>query len=105
GLKHKFRDVYLFKTKPAYHRLDLELARRYPELSRSTLQKYIKAGYVTIKGRVATKSKQEVTETDDIALSPPLKQDFSDQDLPIIYIDDRVVVLNKPQGVLTHSKG
>lgn len=105
GLSHKFRDVYLYKTEPAYSRLDVELARRYPELSRSTLQKYIKAGYVTVRGKVTKKPKHEVTESDDIALKPPAKEDFSDMELPVIYIDDRVLVVNKPKGVLTHSKG
>lgn len=105
GISHKFRDVYLFKSEPSHSRLDHELARRYPEISRSTLQKYIKAGYVTVKGKVVTKPKHDVTENDDIAVQPPEKQDFSDQELPIVYIDDRVIVINKPHGVLTHSKG
>lgn len=105
GLKHKFRDVYLYRVKPVYHRLDTELATRYPELSRSTLQKYIKAGYVAVRGKVVTKPKHEVTDTDDIALTPPLREDFSDRELPVVYIDDRVIVIDKPRGVLTHSKG
>lgn len=36
---------------------------------------------------------------------PPEASDFSAQELPIIYIDDNVIVVNKPSGVLTHSKG
>lgn len=105
GLRHKFREVYLFETMSTKTRLDKELARRYPELSRSTIQKYIKAGYVTVRGEVVTKLKQDVSEIDDIALHPPLPTDFSSRELPIIYINDDVIVINKPVGVLTHSKG
>lgn len=35
----------------------------------------------------------------------PTKNDFSKNELPIIYIDDNVIVVNKPAGVLTHAKG
>lgn len=105
GLRHKFREVYLFEIQPTTTRLDKELAKRYPDLSRSTIQKYIKAGYVVVKGEVATKLSQEVSENDDIAVHPPVPTDFSAHELPIVYIDDEVIVINKPVGVLTHSKG
>lgn len=105
GLRHKFKDTYLFEEKPEKRRLDIELASRYQNFSRSTVQKYIKAGYVLVDGKVVKTTKFEVTPFDEIALTPPEKQDTSHQELPIIYIDDNVIVVNKPAGVLTHSKG
>lgn len=105
GISHKFRDVYLFEVVPLARRLDVELADRYPAFSRSTIQKYIKAGYVSVNGIVAVKSKQDVIETDSIVLKPQEQADHSEKDLPIIYSDDYVVVVNKPAGILTHSKG
>lgn len=105
GLRHKFREVYLFEEKPSSTRLDKELAARYPDQSRSTLQKYIKAGYVMVNGEVVRSLKKDVNEFDDISLTPPKPVDMSKQELPIIYIDDNVIVVNKPSGVLTHSKG
>lgn len=105
GMPFKGKDAYLFKVTTSKRRLDLELASRYPKITRSTLQKYIKAGHVSVDGIVVTKPKQDVLETDDIAMAPPEYTDFSAQELPIIYIDDNVIVINKPTGVLTHSKG
>jgi 23S rRNA pseudouridine1911/1915/1917 synthase len=105
GLRFKFKEIYLFEVKPNKGRLDIELTTRYPEFTRSTIQKYIKAGYVQVNGEVVEKTKFEVTDLDEIAIAPPAKTDFSDQDLPILYIDDNVIVVNKPAGVLTHSKG
>lgn len=105
GLRYKFKEIYLFKVKSEKVRLDLELTRRYPELTRSTIQKYIKAGYVQVNGETVEKNKFEVTELDDIAIAAPEKTDFSSHELPIIYIDDNVIVVNKPAGILTHSKG
>jgi len=105
GLRFKQKDVYLFEVSSEKVRLDVELSSRYPEFSRSTIQKYIKAGRVHVNGVLATTPKQDVRAPDDIALTPLVSTDFSDQDLPIIYIDDNVIVVNKPAGILTHSKG
>jgi len=105
GMPFKGKDAYLFKVTSPKKRLDHELASRYPKLSRSTLQKYIKAGHVHVNGTVVTRPKHDVLETDDIAMAPPEQSDFSAQELPIVYIDDNVIVINKPTGVLSHSKG
>jgi len=105
GLRFKFKDTYLFAVRPLKTRLDIEITSRYPELTRSTIQKYIKAGFVRVNGEVVTKPKHDVIEHDDLALVIPPKTDFSGSELPILYIDDSVIVINKPAGVLTHSKG
>lgn len=105
GIRHKFRDTYVLEVVPSMVRLDKELARRYPDLSRSTVQKYIKAGYVSVDGKQVTKASTDVSDVDDIAVEIPVKEDFSAREFPIIYIDDSVIVINKPEGILTHSKG
>lgn len=105
GMPYMGKDIYLFTKAIIKVRLDQEVVRRYGEYSRSTIQKYIKAGYVQVNGHPAQSAKQDVTENDDIALTPPKKTDTSTKELPIIYIDDNVIVVNKPAGVLTHSKG
>lgn len=105
AINFKGHDTYLFEVTPSKKRLDLELAGRYPDISRSTIQKYVKLGLVRVNGEVQTTVKFEVDDTADIAISFPEKQDFSASDLPIIYLDDNVIVVNKPVGVLTHSKG
>lgn len=105
GLPHKFRDVYVFKVEPKTVRLDKELALRFPDLTRATIQKYIKAGYVQVGGKVATKPSTDVSDVAEITLEMPEKADFSEEELPILYMDDAVIVVNKPAGILTHSKG
>ncbi len=105
GLPFKGKDVYLFLEVSDKKRLDNELAERYPETSRSTWQKHIKAGHISVNRVVQVSPKFEVTDVDVIAIDTPEQADFSDQSLPIIYIDDEVIVIDKPVGVLTHSKG
>jgi 23S rRNA pseudouridine1911/1915/1917 synthase len=105
GLPYKGKDVYLYAVTTNKKRLDILLAERFPETSRSTWQKHIKAGHVSVNGIVQTSPKQDVTEADQITTSVPDATDFSHHELPIVYIDDNVIVVNKPVGVLTHSKG
>jgi len=105
ALPFKGKECYLFVVISDKKRLDTELAERYPDTSRSTWQKYIKAGYISLNGKVIDSPKQEVTENDAIAINIPVATDYSKDELPIVYIDDNVIVINKPIGVLSHSKG
>jgi 23S rRNA pseudouridine1911/1915/1917 synthase len=85
-------------------RLDAYVAQYWPEHSRSTWQKFIASGYVYVNGEVETSGKRLLDEDDEVTIKLP---DLTPQqeDLPVIYEDDHVVVFNKPAGVLTHSKG
>lgn len=97
--------VIMFKISPTKVRLDIYLSTKFDTtISRSLWQKYIKAGYVSVNNKVATTPKFEVDETDEIALDLPEKEQ-ADVDLPILYEDDDVIVVNKPSGLLTHAKG
>jgi 23S rRNA pseudouridine1911/1915/1917 synthase len=105
ALPFKGKEVYLFAVKSNKKRLDATLAAMYPDTSRSTWQKHIKAGHVTVNSEVQTSPKYDVAQADHIAITIPEATDFGSQELPIIYLDDNVIVINKPVGVLTHAKG
>lgn len=85
-------------------RLDRKVAELVPEISRASASKLIASGKVRVNGALATKASQSLAANDKIEISyqasePPLI------DLPIIYEDKNCVVIDKPAGVLTHSKG
>lgn len=107
GLPFKGKDVYLFAVASSKQRLDLYLTQQYVELglSRSTWQKHIKAGHITVNDTADLSPNDEVGESDSVAISLPSATTYDDHTLPIMYIDDNVVVVNKPVGVLTHAKG
>lgn len=86
-------------------RLDQYVAQYWPEYSRSVWQKYIEAGYVHVNGVVETSPKKLLGEDDEVTTHVPEATDYSDHELPVIYEDGDVIVINKPSGVLTHSKG
>ena len=97
--------VIMFRISPTKVRWDIYLSTKFDTtISRSLWQKYIKAGYVSVNNKVVTTPKFEVDETDEIALNLPEKEQ-ADVDLPILYEDDDVIVVNKPSGLLTHAKG
>ena len=86
-------------------RLDAYLAQYWPEYSRSTWQKYVTAGYVLVNGEVETSAKRLLGEDDQVTTNVPDKPVHTNETLPIIYQDENIIVINKPVGVLTHSKG
>lgn len=97
--------VMMFRIVPTKQRLDVHLSTDFDRsISRSLWQKYIKAGYVSVNQRVVTTPKFEVDETDEIAVKLP-EQEQASAELPILYEDDDVIVVNKPSGLLTHAKG
>lgn len=89
----------------ASERLDKVAAQLCPEFSRSALEKLIVHGQITVNGQPA-KTKYKLKIDDSVSITTTqLDRAHDDIDIPIIYEDDNVVVLNKQAGVLTHSKG
>lgn len=87
-------------------RLDVLLAKQYPEYSRSLVQKLIKDGRVKVNGFCLKKPSIVVPDDSVIKLDlTDLNKPKAKIDIEIIYEDDIVVVANKPIGILSHSKG
>lgn len=85
-------------------RLDLVLVEQYPQYNRSSLQTFIRHGFVKVNGKTATKSNEKVTADTQIELNVPERLQALPQ-IPVIYEDDHVLVLNKPSGILSMAKG
>ncbi len=86
-------------------RLDAYLAQYFPEHSRSAWQKYILAGKVKVNDEVVVKNDYTLDEDDAVTVDTQPSVSLKSIDLPVIYEDDNVVVINKPLGVLSHAKG
>lgn len=88
-------------------RLDQKVIEIVPELSRGFAVRLIDEGKVTVNGAVQTKAGHKLREGDEVLVDYDLKQlaEIPDIELPILYEDDDCVVINKPVGVLSHSKG
>ena len=104
ALPFEGKDIYLFRNIASKTRLDVYLAENYSEFSRATIQKYIKNGFVKVNGKTAKKPKDTIVKGDKIELEIPEKT-AEKINFPILFEDDNVIVINKPRGILTHSKG
>ncbi len=93
------------KKNEAGKRADVFVASKYPDFTRSSLKKLFITDQVMI-GDKPIKASYLLHEGDVLTLST--KQLFAEPasiEIPILHEDDNVIVLNKPAGVLTHSKG
>ncbi|MDE6550983.1 MAG: RluA family pseudouridine synthase [Clostridia bacterium] len=87
-------------------RLDNFIAAERLELSRSRIKKLIEEGYVAVNSAIIKKAGHTLRAGDSVRVTvPPVKSlDLSAADLPIeiIYEDDDLAVVNKPQGMVVH---
>lgn len=88
-------------------RLDVFVASQIEDASRSFVSTLCDQGKVSINGTVIYKTSTKVHSGDVVRVDyeASTAQDVPDIDLVIIYEDDDCLVVIKPAGVLTHSKG
>ncbi len=88
-------------------RLDQYVVRHNPTLSRSFAVRMIEDGNVIVNGESQLKAGYKVRDNDKITIDFDEAKAvvFPEIEIPIIYEDDDCVVINKPVGLLTHSKG
>lgn len=86
-------------------RIDKVLAHQFNQFSRSHLQKWIVDGNVRVNGQ-PVKPKYKLAVGDQVVIEPeaPQKVDLTPEKIPldIVYEDDDVIVVNKPQGMVAH---
>lgn len=88
-------------------RLDQYVVRFLPELSRASAVKLIETEQVLVNGQPIIKPGYKIKASDniDILYSPDNHPPIPEIDLPILFENKTCVVVNKPVGLLTHSKG
>lgn len=86
-------------------RIDVFVAKKYPQFARAALSILFDKQIVLVNRKVA-KAGYKLKQGDKISLDESrLFMQPEEIKLPILYEDDNVIVINKPSGVLTHSKG
>lgn len=88
-------------------RLDQYVVRELPEVSRSAASNLIEDGHVSVNGQVQRKAGHKIRPADRVSIDPAasVRPDVPAIELPVLYEDDDCVVIDKPVGVLAHSKG
>ena len=86
-------------------RIDKFISTNADGISRSYASKLIEDGNVSINGKAVAKNyKIKGTETIEILLPEPVGLDIVPQNIPldIVYEDNDLIVINKPQGMVVH---
>ena len=91
--------------KPEKVRLDILMTEIYKSYNRSSLQKFIELGFVTVDGELAKKANQKFERGVKIDLQIPEELKNADLVPEKVYEDENVLVVNKPAGLLSMAKG
>ena len=87
-------------------RLDKVISRLVPQFSRSRMQLWMAAGFVTVDGKVAT-TKMTAYGDEKVRILPqtaPEDAAFKPEEmaLDIVFEDEHIIVINKPAGLVVH---
>lgn len=86
-------------------RLDILMKEIYKSYNRSTLQKFIENGFVTVNKELVTKPNAKFPRGVKIGLKVPEIVKNTDLIPKTVYEDENVLVVDKPAGLLSEFKG
>lgn len=96
---------YELTAEKSGQRLDKYLAGEMTDLSRSRIKELVQAGEVLVNGK-KSKVSYKVQKGDLIQVTvlplEPLKLEAENIPLDIVYEDEDIIVVNKPQGMVVH---
>lgn len=99
-------DKLLFEVEnPENLRIDKYISEEADEISRSFASKLLEEGKVFVSGQTVSKNyKPQNGEIIEILMPEPKNLDLAPEDIPldIVYEDDCLAVVNKPQGMVVH---
>ena len=100
--------LYEFDIEPSEddERLDAYLNEQFADLSRSYISKVIKNGGCLVNDVIVTKAGFRLSVDDHVCFQLPaaIEPDIQPEDIPldILYEDDDLLIVNKPQGMVVH---
>ncbi len=87
-------------------RLDCVLKELIPDISRTQLARWIKAGYIDVNGKHSINASYLLIGGEKLKVTPPLAQalEIEGENIPldVLYEDEYLIVINKPAGMVVH---
>ena len=97
---------FIIEPEDVGERIDTFLGKAIDNVSRSYIQKLIKDGHVRIDGQTLSKKNIKLEEEMEVAIDVPepeiLKVEAEDIPVEIVYEDECLMIVNKPQGMVVH---
>jgi 23S rRNA pseudouridine1911/1915/1917 synthase len=97
------QQLFTVSDQESHERLDTFLSTKLSNLSRSQISNAIKSGEITLNNEIV-KSGYTIKADDVISVNLTSQRKKTDK-MPVIYEDTDVIVVDKPSGMLVHSKG
>ncbi len=76
------------------------------DITRARLQTLIEDGYVKVNSQICTKTNKKLKSGDiiEVLVPPPVSYEVKAENIPldIVYEDESLLVVNKPQGMVVH---
>jgi 23S rRNA pseudouridine1911/1915/1917 synthase len=98
-------ELFTVESEDIGKRLDVFISEELEDMSRSAVQKLIESGNISVNNRSVNKN-YKLRDGDIIELERPLpvSLDILPENIPldILYEDDDLIVVNKPQGMVVH---
>ncbi|MGH9870668.1 MAG: RluA family pseudouridine synthase [Candidatus Polarisedimenticolia bacterium] len=95
--------IYIVGDRDPWVRLDLFLKERIPKLSRERIQAAIRDRVEAPgHGRARPATRLRPGDTVIIRREEPVHEDEPDVSLPLLHLDEHLVVVDKPAGILSH---
>ncbi|MGN1318340.1 MAG: RluA family pseudouridine synthase [Lachnospirales bacterium] len=98
-------EFYRVEIEDVNKRIDLFLNDELEDFSRSALQKLIEKGNIKVNNKEVSKN-YKLRENDEITVDipEPVEIDIKAENIPldILYEDDDLIVINKPQNMVVH---
>lgn len=98
-------DIYSVEQSDVNKRIDLFLNEELEEMSRSSLQKLIDKGNVTVNSKAVNKNyKLRVGDVVEVNIPEPEGINVEGENIPldILFEDNDLIVINKPQNMVVH---
>ncbi len=106
GDKMEEEKVYYLENDQTGVRLDKLLSDLDPDLTRSHAEQLIEAGKVSVNDKECRKGSYKGKEGDLIRVLIPEPEETEilpeKMDVPILYEDDDIIIVNKPKGMVVH---
>ncbi len=96
----------LIETEEIKQRVDVAASNRLRMLSRAYVRKLIDDGRITVNGEISKAGyRLRAQDSLEINFDPDEIEQIASIDLPVLYEDNDVIVVNKPAGVISHARG
>jgi pseudouridine synthase, rluA family len=98
-------DTYRAEFEDINKRIDVFLNDEFEEMSRSALQKLIEKGNITVNDKTINKNyKLKENDIVKVDIPEPVELNIEPENIPldILYEDDDLIVINKPQNMVVH---